>query len=77
MIRKEHTHLWNDMPSSERDRLMPYMIEAQINQILACRQKAVRAHNRHLKELDDHIRNLEGFLAKECREASKKQAESN
>lgn len=67
MVRKEHTHLWNDMPSSERERLTPYMIEAQINHILACRQKAVRAHNQHLKELDDHIRNLEGFLAKERR----------
>jgi len=77
MVRKEHTHLWNDMPSSERDRLMPYMIETQINHILQCREKAVRAHKQHLKVLDDHIKNLERFLARERREASKKQAESN
>lgn len=70
MDRKEHTHLWNDIPSPERERLMPYMIETQINHILSCRQKAVRTHNQYLKELDEHVKNLEWLLAKKCREAN-------
>ena len=71
MIRKEHIHLWNDMPLHERQRLMPHMIETQINHILQCRERAERAHKQHLKVLDDHIKNLEKFLERECRTAKR------
>ncbi len=52
------SHLWNDLPKSERHRLMPHMIEAQKLHILQCRQKAINAHKKHIKELDAWIASL-------------------
>ena len=58
------THLWNDLPPEERKRLMPHSIESQRLHILQCKQKAIAAHKRHMKELDDWIKNLNTELAK-------------
>ncbi len=63
-IQKDHVHLWNDLPSDERSRLMPYMIENQITIIEQQKVKAVRAHKRHMKEIDDHIKNQSRELGK-------------
>lgn len=62
IVRKTHSDAWNNLPFEERENLMPHMVESQINHILHCRQKAVSAHKKHLKELDDLIKNLEEFL---------------
>lgn len=58
------THLWNDMPQEERERLMPYMIESQILHIWQTRQAAIRAHQKHMKELDAWVNNLTSSLNK-------------
>ena len=58
------SHLWNDLPFDERERLMPHMIEMQKLHIWQCKQKAIRAHKAHMKELDDLILNLNRELAK-------------
>ena len=60
----DYDHLWNDLPHEERCRLMPHMIEAQKLHVWQCKQKAIKAHKRHMAELDDLLRNLEGDLAK-------------
>lgn len=59
---REHTHLWNDLPREERQRLMPYMIENQWLHIWQVKQKAIAAHKKHMKELDDWMKNLEDGL---------------
>ena len=61
---REHTHLWNDLPDSERSRLMPHMIESQWLHIWQVKQKAIQAHKRYMKELDDWMKNLESELKK-------------
>ena len=62
---KDFTHLWNDLPKDERHRLMPYEIESQVLHIWQTKQVAVRNHKRHMKELDDWMKNivraLDGF----------------
>ena len=60
----EYDHLWNDLPKEERARLMPHMIQSQKTHILQCRKKAVDAHKRHMKELDDWVKNLDRELKK-------------
>ena len=60
----KHDHLWNNLPDEERARLMPHMLECQISHIEQCKFKAVRAHQRHMKELNDHITNLQSALGK-------------
>ena len=57
-------HLWNNLPIEERERLMPHIIESQKTHILQCKQKAVEAHKKHMKELDDWIKNLNDELNK-------------
>ncbi len=52
------SHLWNDLPIEERKRLMPHAIESQRLHILQCKKKAIDAHKRHMKDLDDWIANL-------------------
>ena len=56
--------LWNDLPSDERARLMPHMIEAQKRHILQCKQKAIAAHRRHMKELNNWVAELDRDLGK-------------
>jgi len=57
-----YSHLWNDLPEEERKRLMPYQIECQIRHTKAARLKAVRAHERHLREIDELVKYLESRL---------------
>jgi len=58
----KYNHLWNDLPEAERERLMPHMLESQILHIEQCKQKAVNAHRKHMKELNDQIKNIEHSL---------------
>lgn len=58
----KHDELWNGLPPDERKRLMPHMIEAQKLHIWQCKQKAIAAHNKHMKELDDWMKNLDRDL---------------
>lgn len=60
------SHLWNDLPFEERKRLMPHMIEAQRLHILQCKKKAIDAHKKHMRELDDWIANLDRELERIC-----------
>jgi hypothetical protein len=57
-------HLWNDLPFEERKRLMPHMVESQKLHIWQCKIKAIAAHKKHMKELDDWLSNLELELRK-------------
>ena len=63
------SHLWNGLPYEERVRLMPYMIETHVRHLEQALALAVRAHRRHLREIDDWIENLKNDLAKAEREA--------
>lgn len=56
------SRLWNDLPYEERKRLMPYMVESQLRDIWQCKQKAIAAHKKHMKELDDWMGNLKREL---------------
>lgn len=58
----DFSHLWNDLPYEERNRLMPYMMESQILHIWQVKQAAIRAHKQYMKELDDWIKNIENDL---------------
>ena len=60
---EKHTHLWNDLPQAERNRLMPYMIELQIRHVMQCKTKAIAAHRAHLKALDEQIKNMRHSLS--------------
>lgn len=57
-----HNDLWNDLPSDERKRLMPHMLESQILHIWQCKQKAILAHRKHMKELDIWMANIKHEL---------------
>lgn len=59
---RDFDHLWNDLSADERKRLMPHMIEAQKLHIWQCKQKAIDAHKRHMRELDDWLKNLDDEL---------------
>ena len=58
-------HLWNDLPLDERKRLMPSQIETQILHIWQCKLIAIKAHKKHMAQLNDWIKNLESDLPKE------------
>ncbi|AHX01115.1 hypothetical protein M316_0050 [Nitrincola phage 1M3-16] len=58
----KHNNLWNDLPTSERKRLKPHLLETQILHIWQCKQKAILAHKKHIKELDAWIENIEKEL---------------
>lgn len=60
-----HSQLWNNLPFEERTRLMPLMIQNQIRHMEQARALAVRAHRKHMREIDDWIANLKADLAKE------------
>jgi hypothetical protein len=59
-----HDHLWNDLPLEERKRLMPHAMESQLLHIWQCKQKAIAAHKKHMKELDDWMANIKRDLDK-------------
>ena len=54
----DHTNLWNDMPMEERLRLLPYVRELQLHVIMNCKQQAIRAHEAHIRGLDDWMDNI-------------------
>jgi hypothetical protein len=58
----KYGHLWNDLPEAERERLMPHMMESHILHIKQCKLKAESAHRKHMKELNEHIKNIEHSL---------------
>lgn len=58
----EYDHLWNDLPDSERHRLIPYAIESQILHLEQAKALAKRAHRRHMAEIDDWIESLKKGL---------------
>lgn len=60
-----YSHLWNDMPVEERKRLMPHSIQTHIQHLRQAKALAVRAHRRHMQEINDWIANLEESLRKE------------
>ena len=60
--KSKFNHLWNDLPKEERMRMMPHMIESQILHIEQCKVMAVRAHKKHMKELNDWVGNLRKSL---------------
>ena len=60
----DFNHLWNDLPDSERKRLMPHMIESQILHIWQCKSRAISAHKSHMHELNEQISNLQKLLPK-------------
>ena len=62
------TYLWNDLPIEERTRLMPYMIEAQINHYEQCKNKAIKAHRKLLVDYDSHIKNCRDILTRAKKE---------
>ena len=55
----DYSYLWNDMPKDERIRLMPHHIETKKLHIWQCKQKAIKAHKAHMRELDDWMKNLD------------------
>ena len=59
------SHLWNDLPKSERARLMPHMIESQILHIKQSKLKAIKYHKAHMKEINDLLSTLERELFNE------------
>lgn len=61
-VKKEFSCLWNELPDDERIRLMPYMIESQILHIWQCKQKAIKAHDAHLRQLDEWMCQLQKDL---------------
>jgi len=60
----DFSHLWNDLPFSERARLMPYMMETHKRHVMQCKQRAVNAHKRHMKELNSLIAELDREIDK-------------
>ncbi len=60
----KYNELWNDLPQSERKRLMPHMIETQIRHIEQCKAKAISNHKAHMNELNDWINSLKSNLNK-------------
>ena len=59
----DFSHLWNDLPIEERKRLMPHMVESQLLHIWQVKQKAIDAHEGHMRELDAWMKNLEQELS--------------
>lgn len=58
----DFSHLWNDLPDDERQRLWPYMGQAQKLHIWQCKQKAIAAHKKHMGELDSWMKSIDDEL---------------
>jgi hypothetical protein len=59
---RDFTHLWNDLPIEERKHLVPHMVESQKLHILQCKEKAIKAHKKHMAELNEWMDNLDKEL---------------
>lgn len=64
-----HSDLWNGLTNNERCRLMPYQIQTHILHLEQAKALAVRAHRRHIQEIDDWIANCRESLRKEVANA--------
>jgi ribosome-associated translation inhibitor RaiA len=60
----KHDHLWNDLPYAERERLAPYQMESQINNLRGARVIMVEHHKQMLADLDAWISNIQRELDK-------------
>ena len=58
-MKQSYSHLWNELPQAERERLMPHMLESQIVHIEQCKLKAISAHKKLMKELNEQQKYLE------------------
>ena len=58
------SHLFNDLPADERKRLIPFLLEDEIRSIWRCKNKAIAAHKRLMKEFDEKTRRLKKELGK-------------
>lgn len=69
---KLYTHLWNDETSmEERTRLMPHMIECQIQHLEQAKSVAIQNHERYLREMNDWIKNLQAGLIERARTSAR------
>ena len=64
---RNYTNLWNDMPKEERERLIPHAMESQLLHIWQCKQKAISAHKRHMKELNEWMASINRDLDKRAK----------
>ena len=60
----KYTHLLNDMPKEERERLIPYEMEKHILHLEQAKIVMVRNHKRMIREMDDWIKNIKNSLKK-------------
>jgi len=58
----EYSHLWNDLPFEERERLQPFMMEVQMRHLEQAKQKAIIAHKTLLGEFNRQISSIQGVL---------------
>lgn len=54
-----YSHLWNDMPLAEREKLYPHILSTHILHLKQTREKIVRHHKRLLDEIDEQIENIQ------------------
>lgn len=60
----DYSHLWNDLPIAERERLMPYMLQIHMRHIRSCKQKAILAHQAYLADMDKQLKIIDEALTK-------------
>ena len=60
----DFSHLWNDLPDEERERLFPHMLEHQILILWQSKVRAIKAHNKHMADTNELMNNLERELSK-------------
>lgn len=60
----KHTSLWNDLPTEERKRLHPHMIETHILHLEQTKLVIMRNHRRLIRDINDHIKSLQEGLRK-------------
>lgn len=53
---------YNELPIEVRNITHRVLIQSQLRDLKIERDRAVRSHKRHLKEIDDHISNVEREL---------------
>lgn len=74
---RDFAFLWNDLPYDERMRLMPAMAETQKLHIWQCKQKAIKAHKKHISDLDDWMNQIDIELSSYKRKAGRVKPTSN
>lgn len=64
---KLYTHRYNGLSTEQRKHLIPYLIESQILDYEVVKLKAIKAHQKFLKDVNSHIANLQKELDKESK----------